>query len=213
MADLPAWTQRSTESAAGEFGWELCDCCSDSAATNHACRGARSLVGAGYRCEDPGSGRQSRGDGNAANHERAEHYARRALEIANIFSGQKGKHTAVALNNLAQLLEATNRLEESEPLMRRALQIVVASLGPIIRTRSLRGTIIGVFSTTWNCPRKNSSVGSRRPSDRFDRLQDIRAWEPRPVQAPRNRRRKVRQFTRNPFQLECQFPIDHPKVD
>ena len=34
------------------------------------------------------------------------------------------------LNNLAQLLQATNRLAEAEPLMRRALAIFEASLGP-----------------------------------------------------------------------------------
>lgn len=41
-------------------------------------------------------------------------------------------HPAVArvLNILAQLLKATNRLGEAEPLMRRALAIFVASLGP-----------------------------------------------------------------------------------
>jgi hypothetical protein len=33
------------------------------------------------------------------------------------------------LNNLAQLLQATNRLDEAEPLMRRALAIDEASLG------------------------------------------------------------------------------------
>lgn len=33
------------------------------------------------------------------------------------------------LNNLAQLLKATNRLEEAEPLMRRVLAIFEASLG------------------------------------------------------------------------------------
>jgi len=34
------------------------------------------------------------------------------------------------LNNLAQLLKATNRLDEAEPLMRRALAIDEKSLGP-----------------------------------------------------------------------------------
>ena len=34
------------------------------------------------------------------------------------------------LNNLAQLLQATNRLVEAEPLMRRALEIDEASYGP-----------------------------------------------------------------------------------
>src|SRR5271167_4778049 len=34
------------------------------------------------------------------------------------------------LNNLALLLQATNRLAEAEPLMRRALEIFEKSLGP-----------------------------------------------------------------------------------
>ena len=42
-------------------------------------------------------------------------------------SSQRGDRD---LNNLAQLLQATNRLAEAEPLVRRALAIVEASLGP-----------------------------------------------------------------------------------
>ncbi len=34
------------------------------------------------------------------------------------------------LNNLAQLLQATNRLADAEPLARRAVEIWTASLGP-----------------------------------------------------------------------------------
>ena len=37
---------------------------------------------------------------------------------------------AIDLNNLAQLLQATNRLAEAEPLMRRALAIDEKSFGP-----------------------------------------------------------------------------------
>ena len=36
---------------------------------------------------------------------------------------------AIRLNNLGQLLQATNRLGEAEPLMRRALEIDEASFG------------------------------------------------------------------------------------
>jgi hypothetical protein len=36
---------------------------------------------------------------------------------------------AINLNNLAQLLQATNRLSEAEPLMRRAFEIFLSSLG------------------------------------------------------------------------------------
>src|SRR5215469_9368134 len=50
--------------------------------------------------------------------------------------GMKARHGpdrpeyASALNNLAELLRATNRLAEAEPLMRRALAITEKSLGP-----------------------------------------------------------------------------------
>ncbi|MFO0776824.1 MAG: tetratricopeptide repeat protein [Nitrospira sp.] len=37
---------------------------------------------------------------------------------------------ATPLNNLAQLLQATNRLAEAEPLMKRALAIDETSYGP-----------------------------------------------------------------------------------
>ncbi len=43
--------------------------------------------------------------------------------------GPEHPDTATALNNLAQLLQATNRLAEAEPLMRRALVIAEASYG------------------------------------------------------------------------------------
>ena len=43
---------------------------------------------------------------------------------------EKEQDTATVLNNLAQLLQATNRLAEAEPLMRRALAIAEKSYGP-----------------------------------------------------------------------------------
>jgi tetratricopeptide (TPR) repeat protein len=44
--------------------------------------------------------------------------------------GPKHPGTAAAINDLAQLLQATNQLSEAEPLMRRALAIDEASYGP-----------------------------------------------------------------------------------
>ncbi len=49
---------------------------------------------------------------------------------------------AIRLNNLAQLLKATNRLAEAEPLMRRALAIVEKSLGADHPQRSDLGSTI-----------------------------------------------------------------------
>jgi tetratricopeptide (TPR) repeat protein len=44
-------------------------------------------------------------------------------------TGRSIPNVAIDLNNLAQLLQATNRLAEAEPLMRRALAIDEASYG------------------------------------------------------------------------------------
>ena len=54
---------------------------------------------------------------------------RRALAIDEASYGKDHPDVAIDLNNLAQLLQATNRLGEAEPLMRRALAIDEASYG------------------------------------------------------------------------------------
>ena len=54
---------------------------------------------------------------------------RRALAIDEASFGPEHPNVASDLNNLAQLLQATNRLAEAEPLMRRALAILIESLG------------------------------------------------------------------------------------
>ena len=48
---------------------------------------------------------------------------RRALAIDETSYGSDHPNVAIRLNNLAQLLQATNRLADAEPLMRRALEI------------------------------------------------------------------------------------------
>ena len=55
---------------------------------------------------------------------------RRALAIDEKSCGPEHPKVATDLNNLAALLQATNRLEEAEPLMRRALAIDEKSYGP-----------------------------------------------------------------------------------
>ncbi len=59
----------------------------------------------------------------------AEPLMRRALAIDEASLGPEHPSVAIRLNNLAQLLKATNRLAEAEPLMRRALAIDEASFG------------------------------------------------------------------------------------
>jgi tetratricopeptide (TPR) repeat protein len=60
----------------------------------------------------------------------AEPLMRRGLAVGEKSLGQDHPKVAIRLNNLAALLQATNRLSEAEPLMRRALAIDEASFGP-----------------------------------------------------------------------------------
>jgi tetratricopeptide (TPR) repeat protein len=62
-----------------------------------------------------------------AQYTEAEPLMRRVLAI---HEASHGPRVAIDLNNLAQLLQATNRLAEAEPLMRRALAIDEKSFGP-----------------------------------------------------------------------------------
>ena len=55
---------------------------------------------------------------------------RRALAIDEKSFGPDHPNVATDLNNLARLLQDTNRLAEAEPLMRRALAIDEKSFGP-----------------------------------------------------------------------------------
>jgi tetratricopeptide (TPR) repeat protein len=59
----------------------------------------------------------------------AELLMRQALEIDKQSFGENHPNVARDLNNLAQLLKATNRLTEAEPLMRQALEIDKQSFG------------------------------------------------------------------------------------
>ena len=54
-----------------------------------------------------------------AQYRRAEQMSRAALSIVERTKGEMAPELATRLNNLAHLLQATNRLGEAEPLMRR----------------------------------------------------------------------------------------------
>jgi len=54
---------------------------------------------------------------------------RRALEIDEKSLGSEHVYVATDLNNLARLLQATNRIREAEPRLRRALAIDLKSYG------------------------------------------------------------------------------------
>jgi len=66
---------------------------------------------------------------NMADYARAEEVLKQALALAEATAGEDSPH-AIALNNLAQLYQDTNRLAEAEPLMRRALAVFEKSYGP-----------------------------------------------------------------------------------
>ncbi len=77
---------------------------------------------------------------------RAEPLLRRALAISESDLGEDQPVVATAISNLAQLLQATNRLAEAEPLMRRALAIDERSSGSdhpsvAIRLNNLAGLL------------------------------------------------------------------------
>ncbi len=59
----------------------------------------------------------------------AEPLLRRALDTAEKGYGKEHPEVAAALNNLAQLLQDTNRLADAEPMMRRAFDIDEKSYG------------------------------------------------------------------------------------
>ena len=61
---------------------------------------------------------------NRAEHGEAEPLYRRALAIDKKSFGPEHPNVATGLNNLAELLRATNRLAEAEPLYRQVLRIL-----------------------------------------------------------------------------------------
>jgi len=64
-----------------------------------------------------------------SSHKEAEPLLDRAIKIREKSYGKDHPEVAASLSNLAQLLQATNRLKEAEPLMERALKIVEKSYG------------------------------------------------------------------------------------
>jgi tetratricopeptide (TPR) repeat protein len=83
-------------------------------------------------------------------HAQAEPLYRRALAIAGAGFGPDHPYVATYLNNLAELLQATNRLAEAEPLMRRALAIDQASFGPDHPTVAIRLNNLAALLTETN---------------------------------------------------------------
>ena len=103
---------------------------------------------------------------------------RRALAIDEKSFGPEHPNVARDLNNLAVLLQATNRLAEAEPLMRRALAIDEKSFGP-------EHPNVASASTTWPCcsrpptgsPRPSRCIAVRSPSTRRASAAIIPTWQ------------------------------------
>ena len=87
----------------------------------------------------------------------AEPLMRRALAIDEARLGPDHTQVAIDLNNLAHLLQATNRLRDAEPAMRRALAIDEV-LGPTIPTSPS-------VSTTWPAAAGHQPAGRGRAAD------------------------------------------------
>jgi len=75
---------------------------------------------------------------NQARHKAAEPLMRRVVEIFERSLGKDHPNVALTLDNLAQLLQATDRLVEAEPLMQRALAITEKSYAADHPTVALR---------------------------------------------------------------------------
>ena len=76
----------------------------------------------------------------------AEPLLRRALAIDGAIYDYNHPKMAIRLNNLAQLLKATNRLAEAEPLMARGFAVFWKSLGfDHPNTQSMRGNYIALL--------------------------------------------------------------------
>ena len=75
---------------------------------------------------------------------------RRALAIGEASYGDAHPTVAIRLNNLALLLQATNRLGEAEPLMRRALAIDEASYGAVHPSVAIRLNNLAVLLQSTN---------------------------------------------------------------
>ena len=81
---------------------------------------------------------------------------RRALTIDEASFGRDHPDVAIDRNNLAQLLQATNRLGEAEPLMRRALTIDKASFGKEHPKVAICLNNLGQLLQATNCLAKRS---------------------------------------------------------
>ena len=84
---------------------------------------------------------------------------RRALAIDEQSFGPEHPTVAIRLNNLAMLLQDTDRMAEAEPLMRRALAIDEQSFGPEHPTVAIRLNNLAMLLK--DTEMKQESIGER----------------------------------------------------
>ena len=80
----------------------------------------------------------------------AEPLLRRGIEILGVSPNEDRHNFATSLNNLAQLLQDTDRLKEAEPLLRQALAIDKNQYGPDHREVAVRLNNLAVFLQVTN---------------------------------------------------------------
>ena len=100
----------------------------------------------------------------------AEPLMRRALAIDEASLGPGHPEVAIRLNNLAQLLQATNRLAEAEPLMRRALAIDEKSFGTEHPNVAIRPQQPGAAASGHEPPGRGRAADAPGAGDRREEL-------------------------------------------
>jgi tetratricopeptide (TPR) repeat protein len=110
---------------------------------------------------------------------RAEPFYRRALAIDEASLGEDHPTVAIRLGNLAQSLQATNRLREAESLMRRALAIKRQATTRTIQTsRPASTTLPDCSEPPTSSARRSRSCGERSPLLRQASAETIRTLRP-----------------------------------
>ena len=114
-----------------------------------------------------------------ADYAEAEPLYRRALAIDEQSYGPDHPNVASDLNNLAQLLQATNRLAEAEPLMRRALAIDEKSYGPDHPNVAIRlNNLAQLLQATNRLAEAEPLIAARSRSTKRATARIIPMWRP-----------------------------------
>jgi len=89
---------------------------------------------------------------------------RRALEIDEASYEPSHHNVARDLNNLAKLLQATNRLEKPEPLMRRHVEIFIAFAQQGFQHPHLEAAFVNYYSLLQNLGLPEAEIGTKLQS-------------------------------------------------